>query len=792
MRDGAGTAAGMGAGALAAAAAPETAFTSLVTIPAVSGVASVTAEQALPRQMKAGMQLHPGFAGAGELATGVVPGVYGAPNAVKAAHLVLKNRGALAAGAYLAAPMISGMTGALAAQAAQALLNHQPVKLNPTDLAFAALLAAACHGISLQFRDYSAEQLLDIYKRGSSAPNNRPQDVLNKLEFELYQAIEQRLRIIQRADPNFDPANLDLTAQQAYVRQKPAKGPEGANSSSAGNTGETSGGADANRPKEQIPIGAYNFEAGTSAGDALPKPSEALARLRASGNRIWDHLTRELQEKVIDEMRKKRGFVRPYEDQFGNRVPVAPGVEHDPRKWLAEKLTHENVRWADSRRAANVSEPNLISQLAALQRAAMLEARRAKTGENVGDATRAMRAEFQMAYAENDDASSKHFATERGNTLDGSDSPSASFSNPDEKTKSPNSKNQEETVVGTGGRSNGGGPPIQKSQGSGDSDGPESEISRLARALARVDGHNDLTSEHIAEARKMFQLENGKSALSAAQAMVNEAQKYNSPPKRLNDASYEVFGYSKPPETLPFDSPLLQITSEIKTSERDAWRNKVVRDTLATASPVPEGYKPIAILLGGGSGSGKSTICARLQEEKFVPTSNIAKINPDDFKTKAPEWTAFEAANDGRAADLLHGESAQLSGRTLNEAIASRKNFIYDTTLSNYEKNLALIKRLQQHGYEVRMVGVSTDVDTAISRTFSRAAEENRYVPPLVTMLTHMRFNRAAEQIARACDSAVIFENTHAKPKRILKTINGNLDIVDENLYHILHERGSF
>ena len=94
----------MGAGVLAAAAAPETAFTSLVTVPAASGVASVTAEhfvdKVLPRQMKAAMQLHHGFAGAGELATGIVPGVYGAPKAIKDQSRQSRPE----AGAYLAAP----------------------------------------------------------------------------------------------------------------------------------------------------------------------------------------------------------------------------------------------------------------------------------------------------------------------------------------------------------------------------------------------------------------------------------------------------------------------------------------------------------------------------------------------------------------------------------------------------------------------------------------------------------------------------------------------------------------
>ena len=356
--------------------------------------------------MKAAMQLHPGLAGAGELATGLVPAAYGAPNAFKAANLVRKERGLAAAGTYLALPMLSGVTGAAAAQAAEALMEGKPVKLSPSGLATAALLAMACHGVSVKFRDYTPAQLLEIYKRGSSAPNNNPQEVLSKPEFELYRAIQQRLQLIRQTNPDFDPANLDLTARQAYVtqRQKQSasakegsqKGEGGANgangtSGNSGDRGNNTGPANGTgSPAEGVagaassastgsnsrtveqPIGSYHFGPGDSlsgtsrngAKSRLELPSEVMQRLRTQGFQLWDRLPLQAQEELTRLYRRKKGAVETYKTEYGTSAPVSPEAKNDPRTWLAESLAHENVKWAYERRAAGVSgsSPSANSQ----------------------------------------------------------------------------------------------------------------------------------------------------------------------------------------------------------------------------------------------------------------------------------------------------------------------------------------------------------------------------------------------------------------------------------------------
>ena len=318
-------------------------------------------------------------------------------------------------------------------------MEGKPVKLSPSGLATAALLAMACHGVSVKFRDYTPAQLLEIYKRGSSAPNNNPQEVLSKPELELYRAIQQRLQLIRQTNPDFDPANLDLTARQAYVTQRQkqsasakegsqngegsanvANGRSGNSGDRGNNTGPANGtcspaegvagaassaSTGSNSRTVEQPIGSYHFGPGDSlsgtsrngAKSRLELPSEVMERLRTQGFQLWDRLPLQAQEELTRLYRNKNGAVEAYKTEYGTSAPVSPRAKKDARTWFAESLAHENVKWAYERRAAGVSGSSPISKLAAAQRTLQLQADRAAYGESIADATRRIRADYSRA-----------------------------------------------------------------------------------------------------------------------------------------------------------------------------------------------------------------------------------------------------------------------------------------------------------------------------------------------------------------------------------------------------------
>ena len=276
----------------------------------------------------------------------------------------------------------------------------------------------------------------------------------------------------------------------------------------------------------------------------------------------------------------------------------------------------------------------------------------------------------------------------------------------------------------------------------------------------------------------------------------------------LDRLDYPNFGLEEPPKPLPAGHELLTERHLDNSPARVQMREGLVDERFQGVTPVPEGQKPIAIVMGGGGASGKGTVLKMLEAQGQVP-KNAVHLDPDVFKTGnakkglngIPEYHQIVAAGDSRAAAVTHDESSLLYKAALEKAVKGRYNVVLDRTLGNPSKVLhpekGELKALRDAGYEVHLIGVTVPAEEAIPRMVKRAnGPEKRYVPIDQALEAHKGFSQGFERYTEFADRARLFDNNVPKgtaPRLIASrdTAAGKpLEVHDQAAYNQFVKKG--
>jgi predicted ABC-type ATPase len=167
---------------------------------------------------------------------------------------------------------------------------------------------------------------------------------------------------------------------------------------------------------------------------------------------------------------------------------------------------------------------------------------------------------------------------------------------------------------------------------------------------------------------------------------------------------------------------------------RRPLHQQIVADALREGSSVLAGVTPRTMFLAGGSGAGKTTILKSLEN---LPKRAV-KIDPDDIKTKIPEYRQMVEAFDRYAAVGVHEESSAISKQLLVEANQRRMNVLIDGTGdAGPGKFAAKIRAQQAEGHDVEVVLVDVPTEVAIERVNARAVKTGRHIAESVVREIH-------------------------------------------------------
>jgi predicted ABC-type ATPase len=147
---------------------------------------------------------------------------------------------------------------------------------------------------------------------------------------------------------------------------------------------------------------------------------------------------------------------------------------------------------------------------------------------------------------------------------------------------------------------------------------------------------------------------------------------------------------------------------------------------------------PTLLVFAGPNGSGKSTAA------KGIDIAGVY-VNADDIK---------------REYGLTNLEAAK-SAEQLREALLLKKSdFTFETVLST-KRNLDLMKRAAESGYEVICIYVLTcDADINVARVMSRVASGGHEVPEDKIRSRYSKALKLIPELIPVCDKILIYDNS--------------------------------
>ncbi|MGX5557903.1 zeta toxin family protein [Bacillus cereus] len=203
------------------------------------------------------------------------------------------------------------------------------------------------------------------------------------------------------------------------------------------------------------------------------------------------------------------------------------------------------------------------------------------------------------------------------------------------------------------------------------------------------------------------------------------------------------------------------------TIERKLLHNEIIESFLK--GQLQQEQEPEAILLGGGSAAGKSSIGELVSKGYKLQKQNMIWIDPDKIKEKIPEYLNAMESEDiesmKQAAFLVHDESSDITMKLIKICMKRKLNFMYDGTMKNEVKYIKLIQQLRQAGFSIKAIIVDVPIKVALERSNMRFKVTGRLVPEHIIEESHMRVATTFSKIKDLIDCYTLYDNTGKEPE---------------------------
>jgi predicted ABC-type ATPase len=229
-------------------------------------------------------------------------------------------------------------------------------------------------------------------------------------------------------------------------------------------------------------------------------------------------------------------------------------------------------------------------------------------------------------------------------------------------------------------------------------------------------------------------------------------------------------------------------------AERYAYHHKVINQLLA-GHTAPSDRKPIVTILGGGTGSGKTTLSRKV----LGNDPNVLRVDPDELKLAVPEYDKLKQDDPLNASARVHDESSYMTKMAMAQAASKGLDIVYDATTSG-NGGPAMAKLLAEKGYDVRAMFVDVPIDVARARAAKREADSTdpinfgRHVPDEVIQWSHYG---AADKFMQLKDMPEVadkkfYDNSGKEPQLVYSRSGmGKETINDQDKWDAYQEKAS-
>lgn len=164
-----------------------------------------------------------------------------------------------------------------------------------------------------------------------------------------------------------------------------------------------------------------------------------------------------------------------------------------------------------------------------------------------------------------------------------------------------------------------------------------------------------------------------------------------------------------------------------------------------------------AVLLGGGSNAGKSTLKNDLPD-------NMVIIDSDEIKEQIPEYEQYKKEHPLLAAQYVHDESSDIGNQLLQKTINEGFALIYDGTMKNADKYQKIIQDLKSKGYFVTLIIVDVPLEIARARNQVRYEKTKRMVPESILTETHQAIPSSYLALKDYADEYFLYDTREGHP----------------------------
>ncbi|WP_082124373.1 zeta toxin family protein [Lysobacter capsici] len=128
---------------------------------------------------------------------------------------------------------------------------------------------------------------------------------------------------------------------------------------------------------------------------------------------------------------------------------------------------------------------------------------------------------------------------------------------------------------------------------------------------------------------------------------------------------------------------------------------------------------PRAVILAGQPGAGKGGLADLARQEMGL---DAVTVDPDDLRRFHSNIDQFRQQTPYNWSGRTHPDASQWADELREATVSSKKNLIFDTTLSNGQWSSDLIKDLQSKGYEVEVRAIAAhrlESELGVDRRFT-------------------------------------------------------------------------